>query len=92
MQKKKSKFKTEETVFGEPSVVDGELLEDSGGEEVATQVRTSNRKQISNATTTNENSNTDRQKSFLQYIIIPFIFLTVALLGGLRFGAEEELG
>ncbi|HEX8735404.1 MAG TPA: hypothetical protein VF721_08790 [Pyrinomonadaceae bacterium] len=30
------------------------------------------------------------QKSFLQYLILPFIFLTVSLFGGLRFGEMDN--
>jgi hypothetical protein len=30
------------------------------------------------------------QKSFLQYLVLPWIFLTVTLLGGLRFGAADD--
>ncbi|HXH70090.1 MAG TPA: hypothetical protein VNI60_07160, partial [Pyrinomonadaceae bacterium] len=84
------KFKVEETISEELSVIDGELLENSSDEEVITQVKTKNRKQISIAASADQNPKTDEQKSFLQYIILPLIFLTAALLGGLRFGAEDN--
>jgi hypothetical protein len=67
--------------------VDGELIETPSGKaiknsgEVATQVsiKTKDRKPI-----------TENQTSYLQYIALPLIFLTVALLGGLRLDARDS--
>ncbi len=84
------KSKVEETVSEELSFVDGELLENSIDEEFVTQVKIKNRKQISIPISDDRNPKTDKQKSLLQYIVLPLIFLTVALLGGLRFGAEDN--
>ena len=69
--------------------VDGELLEIPADKEPK-----ANKK--NNLLIENKEQKTHRersiinQKSFLQYIVLPWIFLTVALLGGLRFGAQTN--
>ena len=40
-------------------------------------------------TTNDKGQNEQNQTSYLQYIFLPLVFLTVALLGGLRFGALD---
>lgn len=67
------------------SIVDGELLEDS---ETAQDnlVETENRK----PKTKDQKPKTENQTALLQYIVLPLIFLTVALLGGLRLSAEND--
>lgn len=67
------------------SIVDGELLEDS---ETAQNnlVETENRK----PKTKDQKPKTENQTALLQYIVLPLIFLTVALLGGLRLSAENN--
>lgn len=68
-------------------VVDGELLEDSdSADEILIQsenqkLKTKDQKHDGQRTTDNKQ---------LQYIFLPLIFLTVALLGGLRLSAEDN--
>jgi hypothetical protein len=81
--------KDEKVLAAEAPFVDGELLEDSDDEEV-TQIKTKKRNQISIPTSKNQNQKTDNQESLLQYLVLPLIFLTVALLGGLRLSAADN--
>ena len=67
-------------------IVDGELLEDAGGEEFVTKVE--RRKSKTEIERTKDNAQS--QKSYLQYIFLPILFLTVALAGGLRFDALDS--
>lgn len=85
-----SKSKAEEAVSEEFSFVDGELLEVSGDGEAKTEVETRSENQISFPKTESQKPKTNNQKSILQYIVLPLIFLTAALLGGLRIGAEDS--
>lgn len=41
-------------------------------------------------TTAKDKGKSAGQKSFLQYLVLPFIFLTVTLFGGLRFGELDK--
>jgi hypothetical protein len=84
------KAKVEEEISEEVSFVDGELLENSPDEEVITLIKTKNRKRLSIPTSEDQKPKTDNQKFFLQYIILPLIFLNVALLGGLRLNAPDN--
>ncbi len=70
--------------------VEGELLENSDDEEVVTQLKNRSEKRITIPTAKEQVSKSDNQKSFLRYIVLPLIFLTSALLGGLRIGAEDK--
>jgi len=74
----------------ESSFVEGELLENSTDEEVKTEIETTGEKRISIPKTKDQKPKTKNQKSFLQYIVLPLIFLTAALLGGLRLSAEDS--
>lgn len=40
--------------------------------------------------TTNDTKNRSRNRALLDFVVLPFLFLTVALLGGLRIGAESR--
>jgi len=72
------------------SIVDGELLESADGEEFVTKIESRKSKtEIQNKRQT-INDKARNQKSYLQYIVLPVIFLTVALLGGLRFDAADS--
>lgn len=82
------KKETEEIEKSDFQVVEGELLEVSNGSEIeefsdeeitAISKKTKDRK-----------LKTENQKSYLQYIFLPLIFLTVALLGGWRIDAARE--
>ena len=79
--------KVEEKVSDELPFVNGELVETSPDEEVVTILKTKNRKRLSIPTAEDQKPKTENQKYFLQYIILPLIFLTAALLGGLRISA-----
>lgn len=82
-----SKSEVEESSKEDLFIVDGELLDVSPNEnfaltdEVATKIlpKTKDRK-----------PKTENQKFYLQYIALPLIFLTVALLGGLRLNAADN--
>lgn len=83
------KSKAEEALPAKMPFVDGELLDNStDDEEVVTQLKTKKRRQIS--IPTSKNQKTDNQKSLLQYLVLPLIFLTTALLGGLRINATDN--
>jgi hypothetical protein len=71
----------------ELSFVDGELLEISINEKPTAEKQTDISTEIETPKTKNENQN---QKSYLQYIFLPLIFLTVTLLGGLRVNATDD--
>ena len=83
------KSKVEEKVSDELPFVNGELVETSPDEEVVTILKTKNRKRLSIPTTEDQKPKTENQKYFLQYIVLPLIFLTAALLGGLRISAVD---
>ncbi len=80
---------TNERQIDELSFVDGELLETSSHDEAKKENELKNEKQNSISKTESKKSKTGSQKSFLQYIVTPLIFLTVALLGGLRLDAID---
>lgn len=77
---------------GDLPTVDGELIEDSSGggksvSEIANQRRQTeivNRKQAASG------KEIIRQSAVRDYLLLPFVFLTVALLGGLRVAANAE--
>lgn len=77
-----SKPKVEENDF---QIVDGELLEVSSGDELENldeeKTKISVKKETQKPKTENQKPKTKDQ---IQYIIVPIIFLTVSLLGGLR--------
>jgi hypothetical protein len=83
------KSRVEETVSEELSFVDGELMENSPDEEDVTIFKTRNRKRLTIPTSEDKKPKTKNQESYLQYIVIPLIFLTATLLGGLRLNAED---
>lgn len=73
------------TEIEDSSFVEGELLEVPTDEEM----RTKDSQKISLPKTKDQKPKTENQKSYLQYIFLPLIFLTVALLGGLRLSATD---
>jgi len=85
--------KKQEIITGRPdeaeikdlSFVDGELLEIPVSEEI----KVKDKRQISLPKTEEQTFTTRKQKSYLQYVFLPLIFLTVALLGGLRLDAAD---
>lgn len=92
-----SKEQKKETFAFEPdegkgedlSVIDGELIEDSSGEKfilktdsLKPKIEIINRKQKTN------DKEPIRQSAVRDYILLPSIFLTVALFGGLRIAAD----
>ena len=71
-------------------IIDGELLEVSTGDEIEQlgdeQTKIAPRKKVQTSKTKPQtpNSKTPNSKTQIQYVFVPVIFLTVALLGGLR--------
>ena len=91
VQSPKSKIREAEDL----SIIDGELLEDARGKDFDEKIEIQkteheDRKSKIEIAGKRENANdgTGNQKSFVQYIFLPAIFLLVALLGGLRVAAE----
>lgn len=70
-------------------IVEGELLEVSTGEEIESAAEEITRVSP-RPKTKSRNPKAKNQKSHLQYFLLPFIFLTVALLGGLRLNAGDN--
>ena len=83
-------LESEEIISEELPFIDGELLETSTSEEVKTEIKAKNGKQISLPQSETRKPKSKNQKSFLQYIVLPLICLTTALLGGLRLSAEDN--
>lgn len=69
-------------------IVDGELLEAASS--VETIENTGEVQTVSSTKTKNRKPKPENQTSILQYIALPLIFLTVALLGGLRLDARDS--
>lgn len=88
--------KSEDSDFSDDlSVIDGELLEIPTNEEVEiveeeTKVSTKKRSKIGHPKTEKNEPQVENSKYYLQYLFLPFIFLTVTLLGGLRIGVENS--
>lgn len=72
-------------------IVDGELLEVSNGDEIEPfddeKTKIAVKKEINKPKTENQRPKTKLQ---IQYIFVPIIFLTVALLGGLRLAMPDN--
>ena len=83
---KHSKYKIKEVEAKELSFIDGELLEIPSAEN---NILVSEESTKISLKTKNQKPKTKNQTSYLQYIFLPLIFLTVALLGGLRLSAED---
>ena len=84
-----SKLETEQKNSEKLPFVDGELLDISADERTKTELKADSQEPTSFANSEDRKPKTENQKSFLQYVALPLIFLTVALLGGLRLGAED---
>jgi hypothetical protein len=80
-------MQTKEIEKNDFQIVEGELLEVSSGAEIEEFSGEEITKVSTKLKTEDQRSTTDNQKSYLQYIFLPLIFLTVALLGGLRLDA-----
>jgi hypothetical protein len=82
----------------ELSVIEGEVLEVPEDEEIeivdeeVTKVSAKKDAQIGFPKTKDQKPKTENQnqKYYLQYLFLPFIFLTVTLLGGLRIGLDNS--
>jgi hypothetical protein len=84
----------EDSNLDDLAVVDGELLEVSKDEKVEIieeETKASSKKdtQIGFTKDKDEIPKLENQTYYLQYLVIPFIFLSVTLLGGLRIGLED---
>jgi len=84
------KKQTEEIERNDFQIVEGELLEVSSGAEIEEFSGEEITKVSAKLKTKDKKPKTDNQKSYLQYIFLPLIFLTVALLGGLRLDAVNS--
>ena len=86
------KSKVEDDSVENLNIIDGELLEVSSNSDIEvsdeekTEISARTEKQIAK----DQKPKAENQTSYLQYIFLPLIFLTVALLGGLRFGASDS--
>jgi hypothetical protein len=99
MKSDKEKIDLEETdkehISEDLFVIDGELLEIKDEDieivdEEETQVSPKKFEKIGTPKTTDQKPKTNNSKHYLQYLVLPFIFLTVTLLGGLRIGIENS--
>ena len=100
MNSDKKKIESDEIVEAEFSddlaVIEGELLEvsiDNKVETIEEETKVSVKKgeaKLGFPKLEKKESTTDNQTYYLQYLFIPFIFLTVTLLGGLRIGLEDS--
>ncbi len=90
VQSLKSKVKEPRNYSGDENLqtVDGELLDGTDGENFIEQ--NENRKSKIETVEQNAKNETQNQTAYVQYIFLPLIFLTVALLGGLRFDAANR--
>lgn len=73
-------------VFDEGSAVDVEIVEDDRQREIVAQTGSA----IS-APNTNDPTTPGNQRAQLTYILLPVVFLTVALLGGIRLSSPDNL-
>jgi hypothetical protein len=73
-------------------VIDGELLEvrADGEMESADEEQTLVKAKTRKPKADDQKTNTENQKFYLQYIVVPLIFLTATLFGGLRFGETDN--
>lgn len=84
MEKDKLQKEIEQSDF---QVVEGELLEVSTGTEIES---TEGEITKVSARPKDQKPKIKNQRSHLQYLFLPFIFLTVALLGGMRLSAADN--
>lgn len=80
-----SKVENFESKVEDLQIVDGELLEDSETAHIDLSKTKDQKPKIKG-----EKPKTKNQTALLQYIFLPLIFLTVALLGGLRLSSENN--
>lgn len=78
-----SKVQSPKSKVEDLRIIDGELLEISTDKEIEAE------KSNQLSTKSKEQRTKDEGQNHLQYIFLPLFFLTVALLGGLRFGAAD---
>lgn len=87
MKKQAEEIEKVERVENDFQIVEGELLEVSTGEEIE---QANEEITKVSAKTKSRKPKAKNQKSHLQYLFLPLIFLTVALLGGMRLGASDS--
>lgn len=95
MNRKDAETQRENKHTNDLSILDGELVEMSVDEleifdEEETKISPKSPQTKALPKSTDEKPKTENQKFYLQYVVIPFIFLTVTLLGGLRISAENN--
>ncbi len=84
--------RVEDDSFENLQIIDGELLEVSSSDNidysVEEQIEVAPR--VEKQIVKDQKPKTENQKFYLQYILLPLIFLTAALLGGLRLSAIDS--
>lgn len=90
-----SKFKVQSSKFEVRDserlpIIDGELLEVSDNKTIETNQKTELSSANKEQGTEDKGQQTNQQSAIRNYLFLPFIFLTVALLGGLRLSAETS--
>lgn len=87
--KEKIDLVEQEDISEDLSVIEGELLEMSADEE-ETKISSKKDEKLRLPEPKEQSPKTENSKYYLQYLVLPFIFLTVTLLGGLRIGIENS--
>ncbi|MEJ7702095.1 MAG: hypothetical protein WKF71_21030 [Pyrinomonadaceae bacterium] len=90
-----SKFKVQSSKFEVRDsehlpIIDGELLEVSDNKTIETNQRIELSSANKEQKIKDKGQQTNQQSAIRNYLFLPFIFLTVALLGGLRLSAETS--
>jgi len=86
-----SKSKFEERDSYDLPIVDGELIEVSDDKKIEINQKFELSTASKQPRTNDKEQTTNQQAAIRNYLLLPFIFLTVALLGGLRLGASDFL-
>lgn len=82
---------TVEAEFDSPAVIDGELIEDTREEVQNSKLKVQSSKSEAQNSKERHHQNVRSPLSALHYLILPLIFLTVTLLGGLRLSQQASV-
>ncbi len=94
--KEKNNLENDINLADDLTIIEGELLELSDADVVEiddgvkTEISPKKSEAIGFPKTEDHRPKTANQTHYLQYIVLPFVFLTVTLLGGLRIGAANS--
>ena len=96
-EKESSKFKVQSSKFkvgtknlNDAPFVEGELLEVFDAESLTTEQKNKLSKANEQQDTKEKKTVRNPQSAIRNYLLLPFVFLTIALLGGLRVGGKEN--